>query len=624
VLKDVIPDELYEITDIPKAKDIENEKEIKRLLEQTKLFTRDDFQKLLFACHNVIRNNDKLSPEMAFDEISKILFMKIRFERDEKNKRKSSIFSQQEFIGLKEAYEKIVSQGSVPFYQHFFEETKKSFANDEIFEPTDTLRIRENSFMQIVKLLERYNLSDTSDDVKGIAFEEFLGKTFRGDLGQFFTPRTIVNFMVEALDPHETELVCDPCCGTGGFLIGAFEYVRSAIEQDLQHAKERTRREVLAKDFEDVSEEEQERRTTLVNTAFAELNRDLSPSNEHGRLYDLSYRRIFGTDAEPRSARTAKMNMIMHGDGHGGVHHHDGLLNVNGIFENRFDVILTNPPFGAEVSKSLVITDADRYNDEKKIRYYTERYGEAYAEALKQINENIGASVLSLFDLGDKTTLTECLFIERCLRLLKRGGRMGIVLPEGLLNNSNLQKVREYVEGKAKILLIVSLPQDVFKSANATVKPSIAFLKKFTESEEQQYAQTLAAVTDEMKTQFAPDIATAQESIKAIKANKPVHQEALKQAQNEVKAIEARKEAAIKQEVKTRLDYDIPIVQVEKAGITSTGGAGENELEEVLREFTAYRKANALWTETSASVEYSLVNEKLVRIMHSNLLGEQA
>jgi type I restriction enzyme M protein len=338
----------------------------------------------------------------------------------------------------------------------------------------------------------------------------------------------------------------------------------------------------------------------------------------------LSYRRIFGTDAEPRSARTAKMNMIMHGDGHGGVHHHDGLLNVNGIFENRFDVILTNPPFGAEVSKSLVITDADRYNDEKKIRYYTERYGEAYAEALKQINENIGASVLSLFDLGDKTTLTECLFIERCLRLLKRGGRMGIVLPEGLLNNSNLQKVREYVEGKAKILLIVSLPQDVFKSANATVKPSIAFLKKFTESEEQQYAQTLAAVTDEMKTQFAPDIATAQESIKAIKANKPVHQEALKQAQNEVKAIEARKEAAIKQEVKTRLDYDIPIVQVEKAGITSTGGAGENELEEVLREFTAYRKANALWTETSASVEYSLVNEKLVRIMHSNLLGEQA
>lgn len=57
----------------------------------------------------------------------------------------------------------------------------------------------------------------------------------------------------------------------------------------------------------------------------------------------------FGTDANPRMGRTAKMNMIMHGDGHGGVHHNDGLLNVNGIFENRFDVIITNSPFGARV-----------------------------------------------------------------------------------------------------------------------------------------------------------------------------------------------------------------------------------------------------------------------------------
>jgi type I restriction enzyme M protein len=95
VLEDKIPDELSEISDIPKAKDVNNDKEIKRLLEQTKVFTRDDFQRLLFTCHNVIRNNDKLSPEMAFDEISKILFMKIRFERKE---RSGVIFSQQELV----------------------------------------------------------------------------------------------------------------------------------------------------------------------------------------------------------------------------------------------------------------------------------------------------------------------------------------------------------------------------------------------------------------------------------------------------------------------------------------------------------------------------------------------
>jgi type I restriction enzyme M protein len=247
---------------------------------------------------------------------------------------------------------------------------------------------------------------------------------------------------------------------------------------------------------------------------------------------------------------------------------------VNGIFENRFDVILTNPPFGANVSKSLLVEETDTYKNIDKIKYYTERYGEEYTEALKQINDNIGNTVLSLFDLGDKTTLTECLFIERCLRLLKHGGRMGIVLPEGMLNNSDLQKIREYVEGKAKILLVVSLPQDVFKSASATVKPSIVFFKKFTAEEEQHYADILTATTNAITARFEPEITAAKESIKTLKSTKPVNKEVLKQAQNEMKAAEARKEAAIKQEVKTQFDYAIPIVQVEKAGITSTGAAG--------------------------------------------------
>ncbi|MBL0051726.1 MAG: N-6 DNA methylase [Bacteroidetes bacterium] len=120
-----------------------------------------------------------------------------------------------------------------------FEQTKRHFEKDEIFEKADNIRIRESSFLEIVKLLEKYNLSDTSDDVKGIAFEEFLGKTFRGDLGQFFTPRTIVNFMTDILDPKEHETVCDPCCGTGGFLISSFEYVRNRIETDIQEQKEK-------------------------------------------------------------------------------------------------------------------------------------------------------------------------------------------------------------------------------------------------------------------------------------------------------------------------------------------------------------------------------------------------
>ncbi len=92
--------------------------------------------------------------------------------------------------------------------------------------------------------MEIYNLPTTSDDVKGIAFEQFLGKTFRGELGQFFTPRTIVDYMVEILDPQEGEIMCDPCCGSGGFLIKAFEYVRAKIENEIQVAKKKLRRNI--------------------------------------------------------------------------------------------------------------------------------------------------------------------------------------------------------------------------------------------------------------------------------------------------------------------------------------------------------------------------------------------
>src|SRR5690606_19740324 len=154
---------------------------------------------------------------------------------------------------------------------------------------------------------------------------------------------------------------------------------------------------------------------------------------------------------------------------------------------NRFDVILTNPPFGSRVEKTAKITEADKYTDLARIEKYKERYGKAYTEALKQVNDNIGEPLLKLYKTGKMSSLTEVLFIERCLNLLKPGGRMGIVLPEGVLNNSNLQKIREFVESKAKIILITSIPQDVFIASGATVKPSLLFFKKFTEEETKKW-----------------------------------------------------------------------------------------------------------------------------------------
>lgn len=611
VNKGKLPKRLEEIVDIPKAEELTNAKKIKELLNQTKAFTRDEFSKVLFKCHNIIRNNDKLSPEAAFDEISKVLFIKIRYERDNTG---TQIFSEEEFKKLREAYDKTKSKQSLPFYQQLFERTKEDYIKDDLFEPNDTIKIKEASFEAIVKELEVYNLSRTADDVKGIAFEKFLGKTFRGELGQFFTPRTIVDFMVSLLDPEEGEVICDPCCGSGGFLIKAFEYVREKIENDIQKAKEQIKKLLFNEKYDSLNDKKKAEIDKRIDEYFAILNQELDTTHKDSRLQYLSSDCIFGTDANPRMARTAKMNMIMHGDGHGGVHHHDGLLNVNGIFENRFDVILTNPPFGSRVEKSLKITEADMFTDDAKIKHYTERYGEEYTKALEQVNGNIGESVLSLYDSGKLSGLTEVLFIERCLRLLKPGGRMGIVLPEGVLNNTQLQSVRELFEGMAKIILITSIPQDVFMASGATVKPSLLFFKKFTEEETAQYEQAKTTAYAQVTAKYAQQLSELKTFVENMKKNRAE----IKIKKAELKALESQIAEEVKPIIKLLFDYQIPIAQVQKAGITTTGTECENELDELLKEYTPYRKKNKLWDATAKRYEYKVEYNHLYKKLNDS------
>ena len=612
VNKGKLPKRLEEIVDIPKAEDLTNAKKLKELLSQTKAFTRDEFSKLLFKCHNIIRNNDKLSPEAAFDEISKVLFIKIRYERQSDE---GQIFSKERFVANRKSYEDLNKEmgisNATPFYQNLFERTKLEFANDNLFEVNDTIRIKEASFESIVKELEVYNLSRTADDVKGIAFEKFLGKTFRGELGQFFTPRTVVDFMVELLDPEEGEVICDPCCGSGGFLIKAFEYVREKIENNIQKVKEQIKAELLGEEYENSTEADKSIIEELYSQYINVLNMELDTNCEcESRLKDLSRNCIFGTDANPRMARTAKMNMIMHGDGHSGVHHHDGLLNVNGIFENRFDVILTNPPFGSRVEKTLRITLADKETNEEKIAEYEKKYGkEVYRKAMSQVNDNIGKSVLSLYDSGKLSGLTEVLFIERCLRLLKPGGRLGIVLPEGVLNNTQLQSVRELFEGMAKIILITSIPQDVFMASGATVKPSLMFFKKFTTKEVAQYEQAKAEAYEQVTAKYAEELAT----LNAFISDKNNPRSEIKAKKAELKVLEAKIAEEVKPIVKQLFDYQIPIAQVHKAGITTTGAECENELEELLKEYTPYRKEQKLWETNAKRYEYKVEDNHLYK-----------
>ena len=610
VVKGQIPDSLDEIADIPTATKANDQKEIDKLLKQTKSFTRDEFSKLLFKCHNIIRNNDKLSPEAAFDEISKILFIKIRYERSNSD---AQIFSAERFSSLKKSREDYNKEMNIkdnkPFYQYIFDLTKEEFANDHLFDDNAKIEICENSFEQIVKELEIYNLSTTSDDVKGIAFEQFLGKTFRGELGQFFTPRTIVDFMVSVLDPQEGEYICDPCCGSGGFLIKAFEYVREKIEKDVERQKNLIKEAHYTDEYEQMSDKEKQEVETNVSKAFTCINEELNINNEKGRLRSLSFDCIYGTDANPRMARTAKMNMIMHGDGHVGVYLHDGLLNVNGIFENRFDVILTNPPFGSRVEKELKITEANKFTDESKIASYIERYGFEYTKALQQVNDNIGKSLLSLYKID--SGLTEVLFIERCLNLLKPGGRMGIVLPEGVLNTSNMQKVREFVESRAKILLIVSIPQDVFTPSGATVKSSLLFFKKFTEDESKQYELIKDKVTHKIGSKYTEEIYSIEEQLSKRRKD-ALTKEEKKDLKTRKKKLEDQKSAEILSIIKEEFDYEVAIAEVKKAGINTIGAEIENELIPLEHEFTYYRKKNNLWNVVIKSTSYKINDEGYV------------
>jgi N-6 DNA methylase len=562
------------------------------------------------------------------------------------------VFTKQEYLDAAQNHEKNVRPGlkgtdlyALSYMQFLFRTTKEFFKDDRLFDDKDEINIRENSFIQILEKLETFNLSDTQDDVKGIAFEEFLGTTFRGELGQFFTPRTIVDFMTEILDPQEGEVICDPTCGSGGFLIKAFEYVREKIEADIRSKKDSLRLSIEGNDYDALPEDKQVKISHSIDKMQAALNTELDTGIEGSRMYQLSRNCIYGTDANPRMARTSKMNMIMHGDGHGGVHHHDGLLNVNGIFEERFDVILTNPPFGQNVDRGQLISEADKFTDEEMKKKYKKKYGAAYDEALKQVDDNIGESLLSLYDLGNTSTLTEVLFMERCLRLLKKGGRMGMVLPEGVLNNKNLQAVREYFEGKAKIILICSIPQDVFIAAGATVKPSLVFMRRFTNDEESEYAncksEALADVTalhqaeidkleatiakaDALTESLKDDLKKAKTKLKQAKKDKKnttsveteittIKKEQAdnrlnkKTAEKELKELYKQIDEETKPVVKKKFDYDIPIAKIDDAGITTTGAASEgNQLPQLVDEYSDYRIQNNLWPVLNNEIIYAM------------------
>jgi type I restriction enzyme M protein len=571
VLHERMPKSIEEIANIPHAD--ATDKEIEQLLSQLKVFKEDEFADLLHSCHNIIRNREKLDPAAAFDEIAKILFVKVFVERELRAKRTRKNLFTAEFLDAQ--------IGRHPL-NTLFGQTKEAYEEDHIFEKDEEIRLKPATGREIVKLLERYNLSDTSEDIKGIAFERFLGRTFRGEIGQFFTPRTIVEFMVRMVEPKEGDVICDPASGSGGFLIRFFEIVRQEILADAD-AQYQSFKFQLEKNRKLTAPQKAKR----LRDKYAEIQATLNPAKPESRLWKLANRRIYGTDANDRMARTSKMNMIMHGDGHGGVHHHDGFINVNGIFEGRFDIVLTNPPFGANVEASDVIHESDVEVGRQSEMRYREEYGKLYDEAMTRARAGLGKAIASLFKLpkgADSKTKTEILFIERCLSLLRPGGRMAIVLPEGVFNNSSLAYVREFVENRAFIRAVVSLPQQTFYSSGASVKASLLFAQKFTEKEQADFNKKMAKAREHVELKHSPEIekqtARLNEAIRATKTAREVKQQ--KALERELADFKKRMAETIAAEsravLKSLFQYPIFLYEAEKVGITATGEADQNEL----------------------------------------------
>lgn len=583
VRKDRMPGYIEEIETIPHAD--ASDKDIDDILKALKTFKEDEFADLLHKCHNVIRNREKKDPVAAFDEIAKVLFIKVHVERDLRKKRlRHNRFTEDYIKQL---------PGEQPL-DMLFQDTKRAYASDGIFDPGETLNLKPATGLEIVRLLQSYDLSDTSEDIKGIAFERFLGRTFRGEIGQFFTPRCIVEFMVRMVEPREGDVVCDPASGSGGFLIRFFEVVREQILADADRQYQEYKAQV-----DDKKSTTETKRAELLRARFDAIQRELDQNTKDSRLWKLANRCIYGTDANDRMARTSKMNMIMHGDGHGGVHHHDGFLNVNGIFEGRFDVILTNPPFGANVEPSDVITEEQVASSSNEDTYLRE-FGDLYRKAQARVRAAIGQPIATLFELPKRGAggteqerdkrgktgkiKTEILFIERCLELMTPGGRMGIVLPEGVFNNPSLAYVREFCEDRAFIRAVVSLPQETFFSSGASVKASLLFLQKFTNKDHARFDAEQSKAVAEVDAKYAAEIATTTARLQTViddakarhdTGGRKSAQKALAEFQHNMAD---KKSAESRDLLKTRFNYPIFMYEAEKVGITATGESDQNEL----------------------------------------------
>jgi type I restriction enzyme M protein len=347
----------------------------------------------------------KRSPTEAFWEVAKLIFIKVADEKKPRKNGEPYNFQRKKNESTTKLFERI---------NEMYEEERKR--DKQVFQ--EKIKLDDKELAWVVEHLQRLNLNKTELDIKWEAFQLFLWWFFKWDNGQFFTPNTVTKFCIDLFAPEleNTSKVLDTSCGSWGFLLKALDVMREKADE-----------------------------------FFAEWSAD-----HFNYWHSFAEKYLYGIEINESIARIAKMNMILHDDGHTNVISFDALEDIekikkdtenNEFKENSFDYIFTNPPFWAVV-------------------------------------KNTESDYLGNFELGktgNKVRLaqkTEILFIERFYQFLKPNGKIAVVLPDGVLTNSSLQYVREYILEHFKLLWVISLPQDAFKYYNAWVKSSVVVMQK--------------------------------------------------------------------------------------------------------------------------------------------------
>ena len=402
---------------------------------------REELRAAIRKCHQTLWEGGRRSPIEAFGEFSKIVFIKHRDEKDvDRADGEPYAFQQRDGETPKELARRI----------------NRLYDAEQALEPdvfTDNISVEPPILAQCVEHLEGISLDRTELDTKGVAFEEFMGSFFKGDFGQYFTPRELISFAVAILDPKRTDLVLDPACGSGGFLLYALDHVR----------REAGRR-------------------------FPSHDTDVQQGIQHFQFWhDFAQNNLFGIEINDEIARVAKMNMIIHDDGHTNIVGSDALDFLQSIEDknrnverNKFDLILTNPPFGAVIRRT---EKGDGYLEQFELMQYL---GKDYPLRTDMSGKEVEAGVRSGRNAVRlrASIKTEIAFIERIHSFLKPGtGRAAVLLPDGILTNSSLQGVRHWILNHFQLMGVVSLPQFAFSHYDAGVKASIAFLRRLADSE---------------------------------------------------------------------------------------------------------------------------------------------